>query len=206
MAQETAAAAGMLFGELGADALRRPVNTLEDKWKLVPAYLKIKGLVAPHIDSFNYFVRHEIKKIVAANSTVVSDHDPNFYLKYLDVRVGEPRLEEAGLDEGRPATPLECRLRDLTYAAPILCDVEYTAGHERHVKKNVAVGRLPIMLRSDNCSLNGKTEAELAKLGECPLDPGGYFVVRGQEKVHIKFFSFNCYIPLAILIAKISKF
>jgi len=180
---EDAAAAEMLFGQLGSDALRRPISTLEDKWHLVPAYLKIKGLVAPHIDSFNYFVRHEIKKIVAANATVVSDHDPNFYLKYLDVRVGEPRLEEAGLDEGRPATPLECRLRDLTYAAPILCDVEYTAGHERHIKKNVAVGRLPIMLRSDMCALNGKSEAELAKLGECPLDPGGYFVVRGQEKV-----------------------
>jgi len=31
--------------------------------------------------------------------------------------------------------------------------------------------------------LKGKTEAELAKMRECPLDPGGYFVVRGTEKV-----------------------
>lgn len=28
------------------------------------------------------------------------------------------------------------------------------------------------------CVLNGKDEAELAKAGECPLDPGGYFIVR----------------------------
>lgn len=40
-----------------------------------------------------------------------------------------------------------------------------------------------LMSRSDRCLLSGKSEAELAKLGECPLDPGGYFVVKGTEKV-----------------------
>lgn len=42
---------------------------------------------------------------------------------------------------------------------------------------------MPMMLRSSNCVLTGKSEYELAKLNECPLDPGGYFIVRGQEKV-----------------------
>ena len=42
---------------------------------------------------------------------------------------------------------------------------------------------MPIMLRSSNCVLNGKSEFELSKMNECPHDPGGYFVVRGQEKV-----------------------
>lgn len=42
---------------------------------------------------------------------------------------------------------------------------------------------MPIMLRSSNCVLTGKSEYELAKMNECPLDPGGYFVVKGQEKV-----------------------
>lgn len=75
------------------------------------------------------------------------------------------------------------------------------------------IGRMPIMLRSCRCALSGKDEAELSKLGlshilhfalndsfmlvlligllfqlglfsgECPLDPGGYFVVKGTEKV-----------------------
>jgi hypothetical protein len=39
------------------------------------------------------------------------------------------------------------------------------------------------MLRSSKCVLAGKSEADLAALGECPYDPGGYFVVRGAEKV-----------------------
>lgn len=43
--------------------------------------------------------------------------------------------------------------------------------------------RMPIMLRSSNCVLTNKSEFELAKMNECPLDPGGYFIVKGQEKV-----------------------
>lgn len=35
------------------------------------------------------------------------------------------------------------------------------------------------MLRSSNCVLTNKDEEELAKLNECPHDPGGYFIVRG---------------------------
>ncbi len=36
---------------------------------------------------------------------------------------------------------------------------------------------------SPRCVLYNKNEAQLAQLGECPLDPGGYFIVRGTEKV-----------------------
>ena len=32
--------------------------------------------------------------------------------------------------------------------------------------------RMPIMLRSCKCVLTGKSPAEMAKLNECPLDPG----------------------------------
>ncbi len=39
------------------------------------------------------------------------------------------------------------------------------------------------MLRSEMCILKGKNEADMARYGECPLDPGGYFVVKGTEKV-----------------------
>lgn len=67
----------------------KPVKLLEDKWKLVPAFLEIKGLVKQHIDSFNHFVNVDIKKIIQANKLVLSDADPLFYLKYLDVRVGK---------------------------------------------------------------------------------------------------------------------
>lgn len=53
----------------------------QEKWKLVPAFLKITGLVKQHIDSFNYFINVDIKKIVEASNMVTCDADPLFYIK-----------------------------------------------------------------------------------------------------------------------------
>lgn len=36
-----------------------------------------------HIDSYNYFVNVDLRKIIKANEKVTSDVDPNFYLKYV---------------------------------------------------------------------------------------------------------------------------
>ena len=41
------------------------------------------------------------------------------------------------------------------------------------------------MLRSTYCLLNNLTDRDLTELNECPLDPGGYFIVNGSEKVLI---------------------
>jgi DNA-directed RNA polymerase III subunit RPC2 len=41
----------------------------------------VKGLVKQHVDSFNYFVDIELKKILKANEYVLSDVDPAFFLK-----------------------------------------------------------------------------------------------------------------------------
>lgn len=40
------------------------------------------------------------------------------------------------------------------------------------------------MLRSTYCLLNGLTDRDLCELNECPLDPGGYFIINGSEKVY----------------------
>lgn len=47
----------------------------------MPAFLRVKGLVKQHIDSFNYFINVDIKNIVKINSKVTSDVDPLFYVK-----------------------------------------------------------------------------------------------------------------------------
>uniref|UniRef100_A0A0K2TLU0 DNA-directed RNA polymerase subunit beta n=2 Tax=Lepeophtheirus salmonis TaxID=72036 RepID=A0A0K2TLU0_LEPSM len=41
------------------------------------------------------------------------------------------------------------------------------------------------MLRSTYCLLSGMTDRDLTELNECPLDPGGYFIINGSEKVLI---------------------
>lgn len=113
---------------------------MQEKWKLVPAFLKVKGLVKQHVDSFNYFINDDIKKIVQANDRVTSDADPSFYLKYLNVQVGKPDVED-GFNITKNTTPHECRLRDMTYSAPITVDIEYTRGAQRVVRNNLLIGR-----------------------------------------------------------------
>ncbi|CAL4144068.1 unnamed protein product, partial [Meganyctiphanes norvegica] len=171
------------WADLDPNTLSESVKNIEDKWKLVPAFLRVKGLVKQHIDSFNYFINVDIKNIVKANSKVTSDVDPLFYIKYMDVRVGQPNIEE-GMNISKETAPHECRLRDITYSAPVMVDVEYMRGDTRIFRRDIPIGRMPIMLRSSNCVLaTCRTQADLAKYNECPHDPGGYFIVKGQEKV-----------------------
>jgi DNA-directed RNA polymerase III subunit RPC2 len=103
--------------------------------------------------------------------------------RYLAIRVLRPTRAEGEQDVGSAVTPHECRLRDMTYAAPIVVDIKYKRGGEMVYKYGIEIGRMPIMLRSAKCILTGKSDRELACLNECSVDPGGYFIVRGQEKV-----------------------
>ena len=82
-----------------------------------------------------------------------------------------------------PLTPHECRLRDLTYSAPILVDIEYSSGGQIISQRDVEIGMMPVMLGSSHCVLTGKSFRDLAHVKECPYDPLGYFVVKGTEKV-----------------------
>ena len=161
-----------------------PVGSLKEKWRLLPYFLRLRSLLRQHIDSFDFFVETEMKQIVGSPSAceIRSEHDPNFYLRYEACWVGEPSIEEESYSMIK-ATPFQCRLRDCTYSAPIYVNVRYTRGRQIVVKRNVQVGRMPIMLRSKNCVLRDKSEDELAGLKECPHDPGGYFIIKGVEKV-----------------------
>ena len=172
--------------------LTDPINTATDKWNLLPAFLRVKGLVKQHIDSFNYFTDIGLKQIVKANYLVASGLNSNDtsnnkgkWIHFVDIRVdvpGRPEEVRQGYVDTQ-VTPNECRLRDMTYSAPIYVDVIYPKQSGKHRRNNILIGRMPIMLRSSKCVLNGRNEAQMALLGECSLDPGGYFIVRGQEKV-----------------------
>jgi DNA-directed RNA polymerase III subunit RPC2 len=63
-------------------SLSAPVATPVDKFALLPAFLKVRGLVKEHIDSFNYFITRGIKNIVEANNRIEARNDPTIYLRY----------------------------------------------------------------------------------------------------------------------------
>jgi DNA-directed RNA polymerase beta subunit len=64
-------------------SLAAPVTNPVDKFALLPAFLKVRGLVKEHIDSFNYFITMGIRKIIEANNRIEARNDPNIYLKYV---------------------------------------------------------------------------------------------------------------------------
>jgi len=184
---------------MDVEKLSKPIDTVEEKWKLLPYFIKTRGVMRQHIDSFNNFCNIDIKNIVMAKSNVEirSDHDDQFYFRYLDIRVGKPSLDDnienpmEPMEDPKHCNPFQCRLRDCTYSAPLLVDFEYIQYVDennklhlrRQTEKNVEIGRIPVMLRSHPCVLYGKSDAELAELKECTHDPGGYFVIKGVEKV-----------------------
>ena len=173
------------YSELYTKAkLYSPISKVEEKWSLIPAFLQVRGLVKQHIDSFNYFTDIEIKNIIRSsrNYLIKSEINPNFYLKYRDIHIGFPTIEEElGVSK---VTPHECRLRNLTYSAPILVDISYTLDcMTEKIKNNICIGKLPIMLGSNHCHLKGKNYKELSAMNECPYDPRGYFIINGVEKV-----------------------
>ena len=161
--------------------LLKPIKAVEEKWKLVPAFLQLKGLVKQHLESFNFFLNTDIKEILKANKEVTCESNPSFKLIYTDINVGKPSIEENGILYD--LTPQECRIRDLTYSAPILVDMEYVRGEEKVRRTNVQIGSMPVMLGCTHCVLHLKSPKELAKLKECPYDPKGYFIIKGVEKV-----------------------
>lgn len=57
--------------------------------------------------------------------------------------------------------------------------VEKTLENEYH--SEVKFGRLPVMVKSDLCWMNNTLEK-----GDCEFDQGGYFVIKGAEKVRVR--------------------
>ncbi|KAH9330051.1 hypothetical protein KI387_002159, partial [Taxus chinensis] len=52
-------------------------------------------------------------------------------------------------------------------------------------RKRVLLGKIPVMVKSHLCYLSRLTHKELLKEGDCLFDAGGYFIIKGHEKVFI---------------------
>ena len=72
------------------EKINAPLKAVSEKWKLVPAFLRLRGLTKQHIDSFNYFVNVDMKRMVAANAVLTIDNPSfrDYYVKFTDIRVG----------------------------------------------------------------------------------------------------------------------
>ncbi|MDG6225768.1 MAG: DNA-directed RNA polymerase subunit B [Candidatus Thermoplasmatota archaeon] len=179
---------------------------------VVEAFFKSRSIINHQLASFNDFLpthdnpRSRMQRII--DSIRIGEVDNERGLIRLDIdkldeesvdiklgriTVGTPVIKEAN-GATHELTPMEARLRDLTYAAPVF--LEFTIienGIDREPEK-VKIGDLPIMVKSKRCNLHPEMlgqdlnlsedqyNQKLQNMGEDPLDPGAYFIINGTER------------------------
>ena len=153
---------------------------------LIAKHFADNSLVKSDIESFNYFVDHELQRVVNENRdvepTIIPPNVESFKIRLDKIEVKEPMITEAD-GSVRPIYPVEARLRKLSYAAPIFIEVSSHINDVQRETFTTQIGSLPIMLKSKKCHLSSMSREDLIKHGEDPDDPGGYFIINGTERV-----------------------
>jgi len=178
-------------------------NIKKLSWKVLDSYFANKTrLIQHHIDSYNHLIDTKIPNIFKNNTIILRCNYNEIIKKYTDrieisfsnFSIRKPSIKNPDGKE-RIMWPNEARTRNLNYSAQLLIDVNF-----KHIKdintqsesvvplpdsKHVSLGDFPIMLGSKYCSLSFVKGHSKQKLGECIYDNGGYFIVKGSEKVII---------------------
>ena len=162
----------------------------EDIHNLLQNFFKEKGLVRQHLDSYNEFVDHGLQEVVDEIGEIPVEIPENPYkVKLGQIWVIDPQSRITGpyateVDGTKHEIyPMEARLRNLAYAAPIALEMTPIIDGREQDTELVYVGNIPVMLKSKLCFLSQLSKDELVGAGEDPDDPGGYFVVNGSERV-----------------------
>jgi len=183
---------------------------MDPSWTIIDRYFSQGGgmenanpLVQHQIESFNEFVDKKLSQIIQGFNAIqichnykesVKDFSYKIYINILNPTLSKPIFQQ---QDGSQIimTPHVARMNSLTYGVNMYADIQIITETinednitERKETKvpNVNIGKLPIMVRSKACILNQVPGiAENSNREECRYDPGGYFIVNGNEKVVI---------------------
>ncbi|KAL4703612.1 hypothetical protein ACJJTC_006789 [Scirpophaga incertulas] len=145
----------------------------------------LQCLGAPHIDSFNFMLEDGLK-------LAIEDLQPLDFETPTGDRV-KLVIEEAGFFKPSVPTdtvgvkttniyPTECRQRGSTYKGEFVVKLCFTL-NGKTTTFNRSLGLLPIMVKSKMCNLAEMTPEQLIKHNEHPDEWGGYFIVKGHERL-----------------------
>ena len=166
-----------------------------DRSILSEKYFTRQKIVQHHVDSFNDFLEYGMQQVVDELGTIDTDigktgeegvPTERVHVKLGKLRVGTPVVKEA---DGAVDTlyPNDARLRNVSYAASMYLEMSIVRTTDEGVTEDdaveVEIGSLPIMLMSNACNMYDLSADELAEFGEDPMDPGGYFIINGTERV-----------------------
>lgn len=182
----------------------------QEAWVVIRSYFEENGLVSQQIGSYNHFLSTTVQEIINENPVIpiyperqyTPQESVKTNLKY-ELHLGhlstakKPMIEEVD-KKNRPIGPQEARLRNLTYETDLYISitkrtkkVDKEAGKDEEIEEpelanDILIAKVPVMVRSKYCALNGIEDSRRVKeFKECQFDQGGYFIIKGGEKVII---------------------
>ena len=178
----------------------------EEPYNLIESYFDgkhLERLVRHQLESYNNFVNFQIQKTIQMFNPVVirSEHDYNeskgkyfleVFINFTNFKLYPPQIHE---NNGATKTmlPQEAKLRNFTYASTMTVDINIkyvirntenmdTPKTVEKIIPKINIGKLPIMLKSSICVLTQNPHISHQQSGECSMDCGGYFIIKGSEK------------------------
>ncbi|KAK8343799.1 hypothetical protein V6Z11_A07G038200 [Gossypium hirsutum] len=191
--------------ELGEEFLRNFCR------KAAVSFFNQYGLISHQINSYNDFIKYGLQNTFDSFGEFVihSGYDPSkkgegdwrhARVKFGKVTVERPTFWAVTGGNELNMLPRHARLQNMTYSSRMKVTVElqvYTAksvksdkfktGREEIVEEEIVhqdnreiiIGRIPVMVKSELCWMN-----EVEK-SDCDFDHGGYFLIKGAEKIFI---------------------
>jgi len=125
--------------------LKQVEFTKEDLWAVMRAFIEEEGLVQHHIKSYNHFVKEGLKELIKSLGDLeVRTKYGTITLKMRDPEIGKPSVVEIDGTVLENVKPMECRLRNLTYAAPLYVTMSlFVDGKPVTRPEKVEVGIIP---------------------------------------------------------------
>ena len=185
---------------------KKNISEKEIPWTIINSYFSnqhLKQLIRHQIESYNDFISRQIPHTIEMFNPVLitSEQDYNkelkkygleVYINFENFSLHRPQIHENN-GAAKIMFPHEARLRNFTYASNMTVDlnIKYIVrtGEELEnvqtyykVLPKIHIGKLPIMLRSNICVLSQYKHLTSEVIGECKMDPGGYFIINGSEK------------------------
>jgi DNA-directed RNA polymerase beta subunit len=175
---------------------------IEEKyiWEMIDLFFKENGLISQQIDSYNRFIQDVSDIVLKEGKFDVSilpqfrpgEEIPETELWQFSFQGPIYKIPPCHMGSDKTVirvTPMMCRLRDLTYECQIRADLHYRKYRQRGNEdktllregliRQVGICTLPVMVGSDWCNMKDLSTEERMAMGECPNDPGGYFIVKG---------------------------
>lgn len=180
--------------EISVKGNSRNMIDIDSIFKLSDLYFKQKNIMFTHLyNSFDKLLDEDIPTFLKNNNNLIyekvtRDKVFRYKFKYDDIAVKPPFLEV----EDELMFPQQARIRNLTYASKLVATVtqiqeiidiateKTTVNVIGTPEYEYPIAIIPIMVRSKYCSLNLKKGYDR---DECEYDPGGYFIIKGSEKV-----------------------